>query len=537
VFFFCSTHILLYQRLCFSFLDLNNATDSESRLTALCVVCVEFDHTDTIKHNAELYYGAITILSKTLSMTDNHDEIRMICSAIEMAFRGSAKYVKEAYHINGSTMFPILLRLLDRCEQSKMRYADEIILNITKTFHYLSKIPQLRASLVRQPGVLDSMQRVATTPLNVVCRNARVRVIANLANCDDNKVVMFAHRGLLGSLLKIAQLDLADATREYATNAIMDLASAPANQIPLAKNGQVIRVLTTMVVTERVAGIRECAITTLQNLAFAQSNRRRLVDFQQGLVLESLKTALVNDSHIKGRRRAGGALTNLACDETAEKMGSHPDLLPVLAKVAVNDGSKDVQVRACLALTKIAANISIKSKCYEDMLDALVIAADTIVENNISAVFRFISREAECRESMARHPGVLNKLADICIKQQSSVKDRNNATRTIMHLSNENVNRVLMCNSRILEALVTSISIESGEDPLSIEMQDSAIRALARLATEVSNRPRMAQHLGLLAALAKATEREAKLEAKLLMPEQQAFLSKPLLMSLLIAMK
>lgn len=524
---------------------IRSGDDPEATLFALSTACVEFDHNDTIKHNAELYYGAAAVLAEKLSMTDDHDALRMICSAMEMAFRGGTKYAKEAFHVNAPTMMPPMLRLLDRCEQSKVRYADEIILNITKTFHYLSRIPELRVSLTRQPGLLDSLQRVATSPLNVPSRNARVRVMANLANCDDNKVLMYAHRGLLNSLLKIAQLDLVDATREYATIALMDLASAPANQVPLAKNGLVLRVLTGMVVKEKVTSIRESATTTVQNLAFPKSNRSRLVEFQGGLVMAALLSVLQKDSNEKTRRRAAGALTNMACEETAERMAKHPGLLSTLAQVSVQkDTDPGVQSRACLALTKIASNICLSKSCGE-LMDALVVAADTPVDNNISSVFRLRAREPECRESMARHKGLLDKLADMCLAE--SWKDRENATRAIMHLANENVNRKILCNSRILEGLLYGASCNvppqvvphPDHDPKQIlkEIQDSAIRGIARLATDPSNRKFMAKHKGLLVTIAKATERESKLEMLGADEEQQqSFLGKPLLMSLLMAM-
>ncbi|CAB9518935.1 expressed unknown protein [Seminavis robusta] len=534
--------------------DLNGAEDEESTLTALTVIITEFDHSDTIKHNAELYYGAIGVLAQKLSMTDHHDAIRMICSAMEMAFRGGAKYVKEAFHVNAPAMMPPLLRLLDRCEQSKVRFPDEIILNITKTFHYWSRIPELRVSLARQPGLLDALRRVATSPLNVPSRNVRVRIIANLANAEDNKVLMYAHKGLLTSLLKIAHLDPVDATREFSTIALMDLASAPANQVPLANHGYVLKVLTVMVVSEKVTSIRESATTTLQNLAFPKANRLRLVNFQDGLVLEALLKVLDRDPNQKARRRAGGALTNLACEATADQMAKQPALLYTLAHVAIHEETdEEIQSRACLALTKIASGVKNgQSPTHSAVLDALVIAADTRVDNNISAVFRLRARDPQCREGMARHPGVLSKLAGMCFKP--SLKERDNATRAIMHLANENINRKIMCNEEILEALIHGASCSvvpssdrhqhSGSSTLTeehnllTEMQDSAIRAIARLATEHSNRQTMAKHRGLITAIARATERESKLEMKgPVSPEQQqAFLGKPLLMSLLMAM-
>ena len=170
--------------------------------------------------------------------------------------------------------------------------------------------------------------------------------------------------------------------------------------------------------------------------------------------------------------------------------------------------------------------------CYDTLLDALVVASLSPAANSVSAVLRVKARDPENRESMARHPGILDTLADICINSGSDVKDRDNAMRAIMHLTNESNNRKVMCNKTILDALVKGASLENHTEE---EIRDSAVRAIERLATEFSNRARMARHKGLLVAIAKATEREAKLEEAGAKAEH-AFLAKPLLMSLLVAM-
>ena len=512
--------------------ELNRASGSERRIAAITNACAEFDHVDESKHNAELHYGAASILAKTLSMTDDDDEIRMICAAIEMVFRGSAKYVHVAFEKVGSTMIPLLLRLLDRCESGNMKHADVSILNITKTLLYVSRIPELRVCLARQQGMLDAMRRVATSILNSDCRIARVRIVANLANCPDNKVLMFEHEGLLDSLLRIGHLDLAETAREYASTALMDLASEPTNQVPLAKNEKLLGTLVKMVLVEKIATTRESAITALQNLAFTKENRKLLVEFKSGIVLEALKKALNSDKNDKARRRAAGALTNLACEETSELMGTHKGLLDSLAIVSTKDENEDVQMRASLALTKIASHVTNKMACYEALLDALVVASLSSASNSVSAVIRVKARDAENRESMARHPGILDTLADICVSPGAKLKDKDNAMRAIMHLTNENSNRKIMCNKNVLEALVKGAAA-LGKDMQ--EIRESAIKAIERLATELSNRPNMARHEGLLVAVAQATEREARLEengAKV----DHALLAKPLLMSLLVAM-
>ena len=287
-----------------------------------------------------------------------------------------------------------------------------------------------------------------------------------------------------------------------------------------------------MVLVEKIDSTRESAITALQNLAFTKENRSRLVIFKSGIVLEALKKALSGDANDKARRRAAGALTNLACDDTAEAMGSHKGLLDTLAIASTKDDNQEVQTRAAMALTKLAASITLKMDCYTILLDALVVASLSSSSNSVSAVLRVKARDPENRESMARHTGILDTLADICVSKGSDLKDKDNAMRAIMHLTNETNNRKAMCNKSILDALVKGASID---DQSQEEIRDSAVRAIERLATEFTNRAFMAKHDGLLVAVAKAAEREAKLEEAGAKPEH-AFLAKPLLMSLLVAM-
>ncbi len=510
---------------------MNKASGFEQRLDALSSACAEFDHVDEDKHGLELQSNAALVLSKILSMTSDDDEIQLICVALEMIFRASPKYICLAFDKVGSTMIPLLLRLLELYESGSMRHADVSILNISRILHHLSRVSEIRVSLARQQGMVDALRRVATSSLTPECRAARVRITANLAKCDENRVLLFEHKGLLDSLLRIAHLDSSEEAREYAGAALMELAACPVNHVAMAHNDKLLGTLVKMALVEKVADARESSVTALQNLAFCKENRVRLVTFKNGIVLEALRKVLSSDNNFKARRRAAGALTNLACDETAERMGCQTGLLETLAIVATKDKNEEVQTRACMALTKLAASITVHMNCYDTLLDALVVASLSAATNSVSAVLRVKARDPDNRSSMARHPGVLDTLADICVNGGLDVKDRDNAMRAIMHLTNENSNRKVMCNKTILDALVVGTSMEDGE----LEIRESAIRAMERLATEFSNRAYMARHDGLLVAVAKATEREAKLQ-EAGAPSEHALLAKPLLMSLLVAM-
>lgn len=515
-----------------SIADLNQAIGHDRRVAAIRNACAEFDHWDDQKHNAELHFGAANVLSLVLSMTDDDDEVRMICAALEMVHRASHENVKSSFHEVGAAVVPLLLRLLERCESGNMKHADVSIMNVSKVLLYLSRVPDLRVPLARQQGMLDSLKRVATSILNGDCRILRMRILANLANCEANKAMMYEHDGLLESILKIATLDLSDSAREYASAALMDLASSSSNQVLMAQIDKVLGTLVKLAVIEDAADTREYAVTGLQNLAFAKDNRVRLVTYGQGVVLEALKKTVSTDPNDKARRRAAGALTNLACEDTAERMGCHKGLLETLAVVSTRDRNDDVQVRASLALTKVATSISCDMSCHETLLDALVVASLSANSNSVSAVLRVKARVAENRECMARHPGILDTLADIAAGDEWTTKDRDNAMRAIMHLTNENTNRIVMCNKVILDALVIGASLEGVDHE---EIRDSAMVAIERLATEVSNRQFMARHDGLIVVIAKATERELKSEIR---GEENSKprLAKPLLMSLLVAM-
>ena len=541
--------------------------------------------------------NAKTNISTNIEENDNYDDaLRMIASALEMVFRGQSVFVHSAYDkCGGNTSYeqansgpspkgllPLLLRLLDRAEglsnnhQMKPHNAEVTLVNATKVLLYLSRVPELRIHLARQPNLLDALGRVANkdmgtmetnnNSLSAEARVARVRIITNLVNEEENKILMLAHRsskatatdstegGVLDALLRVAHTDPNERAREYAGAALMDMASAPSNQIPMTKNEQLLGTLIKMIFIEKNPAARESAITALQNLAFTKENRIRLVSFKSGVILEALIQALSNtrkDFNEKSRRRSAGALTNLSCDESAGLMGRHKGLLQTLAIVSTKDESPEVQTRSAMALTKLAASITIRMDAptngvsgsqdgakdsvsvHSNLLDALVVASLSSVPNSVSAVLRVKARDPENRYLMASHPGILDTLADMCLSDNGGetdtktsytidiIKDRDNATRALMHLTNESKNRSIMCTSPVLNALVRGASLmdeeiqkHSKQKQLQ-DVRDSAIRAIERLATEFSNRHKMAHHDGMIVAIASATAREAKLETGL----------------------
>jgi hypothetical protein len=311
---------------------------------------------------------------------------------------------------------------------------------------------------------------------------------------------------------------------------------------------------------------------------------------ENGVERKVMGGAHVHATRCKVRRRAAGALANLVSNETIVSMGRHKGLLATLAMVCSGDSGRglinveqrtdennellgDAQQRACVALTKMASYISVHMNCHSDLLDALVVASLGCRRNantagsrrsqmpasshGISAVLRVKARLVENRRVMARHSGILDTLCDFCMSAQPPTTmanaDRDNAIRALMHLVNDDTNRSVLCqNEKILNAIVhvaASARYEPESNNLQRQSSDhrsssceseahvSAIRALERLATLSSNRSIMAQHPGLLVAVAKAVEWEAIVEESTLDEMGSSlYLAKPLLLTLLLAM-
>eukprot|EP00970_Alexandrium_tamarense_P006096 scaffold1022_cov196-Alexandrium_tamarense.AAC.19 len=523
--------------------DLNKAIGPEKRKAAINQACIEFSHNDDSKHNAELYLGAASVLCLVLSMSDNDEEVQHITAALEMVYRADREAVIFSYHDVGAALVPLLLRLLERCERGRKTLAEASISNISKILLHMTRISELRIPLVGHQGMLDALERVSTLPLSVENRVLRMRLLANLANSEGNKVLIFERPSLLEATMKIATLDKSESAREYASAVLMDLASSTDNQVAMAQMNKVLATFVKLAVVEDKVETREYAVSGLQNLAFEKQNRMQLVSYGSGVVLEALKKTLSSDSNDKIRRRSAGALTNLACDETAERMGYHEGLLQTLAQVSVSDGNKDVQQRATLALTKLANSVTIEMGSWATLLDALITASRCPVADGIvSAMFRVKSRSEENRMSMATHPRLLETLAQFCLQtqdvdgQQAAHKDGENATKAIAHLVNDPQNHKLICNKHILAALVHGASLVG---PTGVVTRDASILALERMAMDHSNRPMMARYPGMLVTIAGATEREMNEELKGIPASSvtgQPRLAKPLLMSLLVAM-
>ena len=63
------------------------------------------------------------MLTKIISATNDEDELRMLCTALEMVFRAEMAYVHAAFEASGSQLLKALLEILERAATRKMNHA------------------------------------------------------------------------------------------------------------------------------------------------------------------------------------------------------------------------------------------------------------------------------------------------------------------------------------------------------------------------------------------------------------------------------
>jgi len=106
--------------------DLNLAiVPREMRLAALMTAIAEFNHNDQTKHDIELDAQADRVLFQKLAFAlvcdKSNEEVGLICSALEMVYRGSRNRVANAVNEFGMSALPLILMMIEGCPQKNKR--------------------------------------------------------------------------------------------------------------------------------------------------------------------------------------------------------------------------------------------------------------------------------------------------------------------------------------------------------------------------------------------------------------------------------
>ena len=249
------------------------------------------------------------------------------------------------------------------------------------------------------PGLLPCLINVLTTqPYAALPSEVRLNslwILANLACNTENMVMMVGQLNMLQSLIGLASRQVSPSdlvetgveilrAQSIASRALVNLSWAPENRITMSENQALLQVLGTLVVfrdspfkkgrtvVDMIFQSRRHSVGTLRNLAAApRQTKLLLVNFQNGMLLNVLTDAALNDPDVQVKERAFGTIHNLAIHDTAEQMVQNPALVLALKDAMILSESEANKTFAQKTLLVLERSITPDMGTYETLRDLL----------------------------------------------------------------------------------------------------------------------------------------------------------------------
>mmetsp|Transcript_48006 Transcript_48006/g.71148 ORF Transcript_48006/g.71148 Transcript_48006/m.71148 type:complete len:550 (-) Transcript_48006:317-1966(-) len=489
--------------------DLNTSIfPEETRLNSLSRACYEFDHRNKFQHDEEFNEGAANVLFAKLAFAlaykGTDEEVRLTCSALEMIHRGSPAAIENSYHDIGYEILPLFVKVLQRpfAESSKetlSELGDIRIVNkkmkeererksqaaannasqdtkiavqkVIKILAAYSLIDAAKLSLGTEPNMLPSLILVVDR-LNGMTEAARysgLAVLTNMAQAEENRVVMASEPGLINAIAKMCRPEESEMARQCSGLALMHLSYGNKEHVPLVDNEILLDALIDLM-RDQNPEARKNACVALYNMACADENTPILAKHRKGMVIEALVLSLSNQTDEDNSRIISSeTLYNMSLseqEEVVQRIRDHPGLLMALASVLkFGDAPMKVQHHAADTILRLAHVTDHSTSSHEVLLTALVQASSWTRTSHIAEAFEVQASLPENRQIMVDHLGLLNALATQALTQgegKEAEATRSAAISAIEQLTLVEENRQTMANNEGIMMALTRASFLDG---------------------------------------------------------------------------
>lgn len=409
---------------------MNMAVSESQRKVVLQLAVKKFNHRDKRQHNTELEMGAAHALYQklvlALSMYERKaytkilDEMKLICSALEMVYRCSSASRETSFRKIGIELVQLLLRVIQTTEASKYVNSHDIISDVLSVFQYFSRVQSISIPLMNIKGVLNALALVVSSNhMPNSTRATAMSTLADLACAESNGARMARVPGLFDSVMEVAHLDASVETREAAARAIQNILFSMQQMNAMNDIEKVIHALTRLL-KDTNDKTRKYASGAMQNITTWGNCQTPLVEYKNGIVLDTLIAVIANNNKYSDssetRIRCLGALVNLTSNATASTLCTHPNLLNTLTTVAIRSSSAAVQKHAADALCWLAEDMKYSRPGRDELLSCIVNVAQEGNSNGVArAIYEFTSVPSN-RDWVAKHPGLLDLLEHMAKK-------------------------------------------------------------------------------------------------------------------------
>jgi len=378
-------------------------------------------------------------------------EIALTCQSLEMVYHASSESVETSFHRVGLDLMQIIVIIIDQeikdrtqgfaqedspasaasapepsrevdgdfqTESNKIPRQrsvtppphgewvagdwdkDLLLCKAVKILGHYARVGRATRDIAHFPGLLGSiLNLVNLRPYTAVPWEARLSclwVIANLACCAENMMMMICTPGLVNSLVhvgyrQVEPMEPIERTmeilraRSIAARALLNLSWPPENKIILADNAALVTMLSQLALKRKspysrsktmhdiLTQTRGYAVRGLRNLAAAtRRSKIALCERGNGELLDTLTDVALNDENADAAEKALAAIHNLAIHDNAEVMVSKPDLIltlrnHLLSKEPDGEPPSNAKAHASATLLVLERSITPGTLLYENL--------------------------------------------------------------------------------------------------------------------------------------------------------------------------
>lgn len=306
------------------------------------------------------------------------DMLRLLCHIImhEVSrYRASSLPNPEFRDVNTSSYEsdnPPDLKPSAAIKSSSMKDASETaphdtcLQSATRILFLYARVQSLTEAMAQNTRLLSLCISLIQYPIGAVPFEAQhnaLFILANMACCRSCVVILSSQDRLLDTVIQASDQNRATTVShktswsDYyqplrfnctAFRCLLNLSLPKENKVTMVGKDDLLRSIayTIGMQTSQWVGIpqglldmatqtRRFAMSTLRNIASAPPAQKfRICTFKNGILLDSLRNAAQNDLDPVVKEKSFAVLYNLVCNDTAETLVSHPQLLELLANSA-----------------------------------------------------------------------------------------------------------------------------------------------------------------------------------------------------------
>lgn len=484
---------------------------------------------------------------------DNWREVFMICSILSMIYGGCSDQAREKSfdNIGITELLSLLVQVIESYQRYRLQIQSKIktgtqtdtletkiynsVVKSTQVIRSFAKLNLAKAQLVNwNDGYLLC---VLVTTLDVKLKNkenndeaklnrrqfTKVEVeaaglIKDLTHRaqDGTKVKIFNHPGLIDIIVKTTLITDFDSEEdstniaspdsnytkciEYSSAIIWNLAITNELKVPLATSLNVLDAVLRLTANSCTKA-KKNAVSALGNLASEEKNKLYLVNYQNGIIINTLMKIVASDTDCGARRRAARTLRCISDRNAAQVLVNHQGFIELMAKSATTECDRDTRLQVVEAIVSIASAMLQTKSNLDQILKAIVqIINDSTnvecLEIISSDLLQQLLKTIDC-SSLSCSPELLKAISKMAMIKQSSAGLKRQSAEALKMLCSAEENKQIMVCRPVLDALSSLASLYGLEE----KTRTAAVEAIISLTSLKSNRTMMAEHEKLLTTL------------------------------------